>query len=58
VKQEIVAKDIKKFTFAFNCSESIYCLPAGQHIIIRAKNASGEFISRAYTPINQIGSKG
>jgi hypothetical protein len=53
-----VTKDTTKYTLEFDNPNSVCCLSAGRHIIVRARDGDMNYVSRAYTPITARGTKG
>jgi len=50
-KREEVSHDTRLFRFALPSKEHLLGLPVGQHLFLKLKNAAGERVMRAYTPL-------
>ena len=50
-KKTSVSHDTRIFRFALPSKQHELGLPVGQHLFIKAKNAAGEAVMRAYTPM-------
>ncbi len=53
-----VSHDTFKFIFALPHPDEVFGLPVGGHVFFHFTNASGDVISRKYTPISKVNELG
>lgn len=58
LKRSSLSKDVRLYEFTFDTPEQTSGLPVGHHIFCRLKNASGQAVVRAYTPLSDHRTKG